>query len=127
MKQLKLKIEINESADNVFEFCLNPKNTPKWIDGIIKEKTNEWPTKLGTIYKNTSDGKVWNEYKLTEFDKGKMFVMTAKDGKYHVKYTLTPKVNNSCELEYFEWVEKGELISPFNIQILQKLKELIEK
>jgi len=82
--------------------------------------------KLGSVYKNTGDGKKWNGYVLTEFEKDKMFIMTAGDGNYHVRYTLTPVDDDSCELEYFEWVDKGELAEPFTINYLQKLKEIIE-
>jgi len=126
VKQLKLIIQIDKSAREVFEFCLNPQNTPKWIDGILEEKTNEWPVKLGSVYRNTGDGEKWNEYTLTKFEEHKMFVMTAKDGNYNVKYTITPLGDNSCELEYFEWMEKGELESPFTIEPLQKLKQIVE-
>lgn len=126
MKQIKLKIQINKSAREVFEFCLNPNNTPKWIDGIMEEKTNEWPVKLGSVYKNTGDGKSWDEYTLTKFKKFDTFTLSAKDNNYHVKYTLTPIGGNACELEYFEWVEKGELENPFTMQQLQKLKEILE-
>ena len=126
MRQVKLKIQINRSASTVFEFCMNPKNTPKWVDSIIEEKTNEQPVKLGSVYKNTSDGKKWNEYTLTEFEKDKMFTMTAKDGNYKVKYTITPLNDNSCELEYYEWTKKGDLETPFTIKPLQKLKKLTE-
>ncbi len=127
MKELKLKIKIDKSASAVFEFTTNPKNTPLWVSSIIKEETNEWPVKLGTIYRNTSDGKKWNEYVMTEFEKDKMFTMSMKCGNYHVKYTFTPSSDNSCELEYFEWVDEAELEEPFTIEILQKLKEVMEE
>lgn len=126
MKDVKLTITINRSAHEVFDFALNPENTPKWIDGIVKEQINETPTKLGTIYKNQNrDGK-WNEYEITAYKPGTMFVMSRKDGSYHVKYTLTPLDDNRCELEYYEWADSGDLDEPFTQEILQKLKDVIE-
>lgn len=126
MLEKKLTIRINKSADFVFDFTLNPKNTPKWINSIVQEETNEWPPKKGTIYRNKNIEGKWNEYKLTEFESNKMFTMTSKDGNYHVRYKFTPVDKNSCELEYFEWVDEGVLEEPFTLSILKKLKAEIE-
>lgn len=52
MKHKKLTITIDKPSSEVFEFTADPKNTPKWIDGIIIEETNETLPKLGTIYRN---------------------------------------------------------------------------
>lgn len=126
MKDVRLAIVIDRPAHRVFDFALNPENTPKWIDGIVKEQTNESPTKLGTIYKNQDLNGNWNEYEITSYEPGSMFVMSKKDGNYHVKYTLKPLGDNQCELEYYEWVDSGDLDEPFTQEILQKFKDVIE-
>lgn len=126
MKDVKLTVTINRASHEVFDFSLNPKNTPKWIDGIVKEQTNESPTKLGTVYKNQGNDGSWNEYEITAYEPSIMFVMSKKDGNYHVKYTLKPLGDNQCELEYYEWVDSGDLDEPFTQDILQKLKDVIE-
>src|SRR5438874_1842480 len=98
MKDLRLTIEINRPAKEVFDFTLNPKNTPKWIDFITEEKTDDWPPKLGTTYRNRgSENSEWSEYELTEYDPGKAFTLSEKDGSYHVRYSFTPITPSSAE------------------------------
>ena len=124
MKELKLNITIDKPAHEVFDFCVNPENTPRWIDSIVKEETNEWPSRLGTIYKNTSGNGEWAEYKMTEFEEGKKFTMSRVSPPYHVRYMLTEH-DGKTDLEYYEWVESGEL-GPFPIEALHKLKSVME-
>ena len=71
MKEKILTITINKPAAEVFSFCLNPKNTPFWVDSIVKEETNEQPTKLGTIYRNVNQAGKWSEYKVIGFEQNK--------------------------------------------------------
>lgn len=127
MKKLRLKIVIDKSASEIFEFTTNPKNTSLWVPGIVKEVTNEWPVKVGSIYKNTSDGINWSEYVVSKFQQDKIFVFDKIGGTYHVQYTFKPLSDDKTELEYYEWVDDGELEEPFTIDILKKLKDIIEQ
>lgn len=130
VKDIKLAITINRPAHEAFDFTLNPENTPKWIDGIVKEQANETPIKLGTIYKNQDQEGNWREFEITAYKPGMMFEMTKKDDNHHVKYTFKPLNNNQCELEYFVWADGNELTGAFTQEtiqkILHKLKNIIE-
>lgn len=127
MKDKRLTIVINKPVSKVFAFTTNPENTAKWIDGIAIEETNETPPKLGTIYRNRGQSGNWNEYEMTEFEKDKSFVLSRKNGDYHVRYTFTATGDNNCDLEYYEWVDEGELDDTFSQEVLEKLKSLMEQ
>lgn len=126
MKDLKLIIQINKPINTVFDFVIDPNNTNKWVKSIMTEETNEWPVKIGTIYKNMGIDGVWSEYELVEFIENKMFLMSKKNSSYHVKYTLTPIEENITELEYYEWVDSGNLDEPFTHDVLETLKTVLE-
>ena len=127
MKDKRLTIVINKPLQAVFDFTLDPLNTPKWVGSIVQETRNETPTKLGTVYKNQNNKGEWSEYEVTEFEPNKVFVMSQKNGSYHVKYTFLPVSENQTELEYYEYVDNGEISQPFTQEVLQKLKVVMEQ
>ncbi len=116
---------IGAPAAKVFVFVTDPANTPKWIDFISQEKTNEWPPRLGTIYKNQNEAGEWRELEITEYVKNRMFVMSDHGSGYNVKYTLSAAGPNTTELEYYEWMDSGELDQPFTQEPLKKLKSIL--
>ena len=127
MKQNKLTITLNCSAREAFDFVLDPNNTPKWIHSLVYEEVSESSARLGTVYRNKNQAGNWGTYTITAFDRPKTFTMTAEDGNYHVRYTLISNDDQTCELEYFEWVDRGELPDPFQIKILEELKKALER
>lgn len=131
MKSVVQTILLNTAAPKAFEFALDPNNTPKWVSGVVREVTNQTPTKLGTIYKNQSKDGSWAEFEITDFESGVMFELTKKGDNIHVKYTFKPLSDGQCELVYSAWIEDGELNERFsvdNIQaILHSLKGVIER
>ncbi len=120
-------IRINKSAEEVFDFTMNPANTHLWIDGVSKETADEYPPNVGTNYRNWDHAGEMNEYKVTQFDRPKTFQLDATQKDYKVRYTFTPISVNETELEYFEWSESNKLHSPFMQEILEKLKEVVER
>jgi len=127
VKDNKLRIIINRSAQAIFDYTLNPENTPKWIDGIESEETNEWPVKIGSTYKNTNGKGSWNSYKVTELVDGETFTLTSTpDLNLSVKYTFTKMTDNSTKFDYHEWVEQAPLEHVFTQDALEKLKDILE-
>lgn len=127
MKSNKLAVQIGRPVDEVFDFTINPKNTPYWIESLVKEETSEWPVKVGTVYRNQNEKGEWSEYSVTEIKENEVFEMVSKDKNYHVRYSYRVVDDRICELEYYEWVDKGELEEPFNQDTLKKLKVVIER
>ncbi len=126
MKDNKLTIQINKPVQDVFAFTTNPQNTSKWIDSIVIEQINAWPIKLGSVYRNKNRKEIWSEYTVTQFKENEMFVFSKNDSPYHVKYTFTPLGDTTTKLEYYEWVDEGELEDLFSQEILEKLKSVLE-
>ncbi len=126
MNEQKLSIKINKPVKELFTFTIDPKNTPKWIDAVVTEQANEWPPKLGTIYKNQNKNGEWRELTVTAFEQDKMFVLSDKNG-FHVGYTFTELNKNTTGLEYSLWMDEGELKVTVTMEVLEKLKRKIEE
>lgn len=102
------------------------KNTHLWISSIKEEIVDEYPPKINSIYKNRGNDYDWNFYKVQEFKENKIFTLADLQENYHVRYTYKIIDSNKTEIEYFEWVKKGELNCPFTKDILRKLKSVME-
>ena len=127
MRENKVTIIINRPIEDVFKFTTNPKNTHLWIPSVQEEISDEFPPKMGTQYKNRSENSDWNFYKVIENKPFKVFTLSDLEGNYHVRYTYHKLNNNQTEMEYFEWMEDGELKNPFTQDILDNLKLVMEK
>lgn len=126
MQKNIISIIIKKSINEVFEFTTNPKNTPSWFSTIKEEVTNEHPPKIGTCYENRGDDNNWSVYKVSEFEKNRLFVLSDLNKNYNVKYLYTAIGNNETKMEYQEWMNDGELKNPASEMILQKLKSVME-
>lgn len=126
MKEIKLTIQINKPVSDVFVFTLDPKNTPLYVNSILEEETNEWPVKLGTIYRNRRDNSEWSEYEVIEFKENETFTLQKKDGSLLVRYAFKPIRNNKTEFEYYV-KSNTEFDEHFIKGIVEKLKTVIEE
>lgn len=125
MREITYTVQIKCPIAEVFAFTLNPTNTPKWVDSIAFEETNEWPVRVGSIYRSKSKTGEWSELILTAFEENKMFSMTKKDSNYHVTYIFTSIHPDKTELKYV-WVDNGELEETIIQTLVNKLKRVIE-
>jgi hypothetical protein len=126
MHQNILSVEINKPVAEIFNFCLNPENTPLWVDSITYEEIDTPTPVLGTHYKNQSKGGAWNEYEVVEFIPNTLFTFKQVNGLYSVRYDFDELSNGASKLTYTEWVTEGEIENPFDMIPLQKLKTIIE-
>ncbi|MFA5829621.1 MAG: hypothetical protein WC843_03950 [Candidatus Gracilibacteria bacterium] len=125
MNQSKLSIIINKSLAEVFEFVINPNNTPLWFDSIVKEVA-DLPIAMGTKYVNFNAAGQKGEYLVSKFEPDAIFQLDSVDSGYKVRYTLKAISKNETELEYLEWVDFGDLEAPCAINVLQGLKNVLE-
>lgn len=123
MKQNKLTILIDKPAQDVYAFYIDPKNTPLWLPFVAEETTNIWPVKVGTVYRNINKSGKVTLYTVTSLKENEMFELA--DGHYHVRYSQKIIDTEHSELEYFEWMEAGELEEPFTMDLLLNLKKVL--
>ena len=127
MKDLKLNITINKPVEEVFAFATNSSNISLWYPTIKEEIPSEVKWKLGTRIKNRGDDvNDWGYYEITEFETNKKFTLSEIGNPYHVRYTFL-SIGNSTNLEYYEWVDSGEISEPASIENLELLKKCLEE
>lgn len=126
MKDNRIKIQINRPVSEVYAFTLDPKNTPSWIDGSAKEEASEWPPKVGTVYENTGKNGSILTFIMTELVLNDHFSMKDEVGNYHCIFSFRELENNTSEFEWHEWMENGELENPMTMEVLEKLKSVLE-
>ena len=124
MKEIKQTIIINRPVEEVFAFTTNPANTPKWVDAIAVEQTNEWPVKIGTIYRSQNHVGEWSELELIGVEANRMFTLRLPDGG-RVSYNFSASGADATRLDY-TWASDGRLDASFLDKILTKLKVVIE-
>ena len=126
MKTNQLTIHINKPVNQVFAFTITPPNSTKWIPNIIKEETDQWPIRVGTVYKLQDKSGSYSQVTVVSIEENQHIEWISADHIYHCRYTYQPINENATELEYSEWVNQGKIESPFTTEVLVKLKSVIE-
>ena len=126
MKNNRINIIVYKPVNVVFDFTITPDNTPKWIRHVCVEETNEWPVKIGTVYRNKGKAGSWSKYIVENIKDNELFELADSDSGYHVRCTYTPIDSGTTKMEYYEWVDEGDLKEPFTPEILDELRKAIE-
>lgn len=127
MKENKLTIRVHKPVHELFLFTITTPNSTRWIPSIVKEETNEWPVRIGTIYTLATKDRSSSNVTVSDIKEDTLVEWVSEDNNYHCRYTFSPIDKDSSELEYFEWMDRGELIEPFVLETLKKLKSVLEK
>jgi uncharacterized protein YndB with AHSA1/START domain len=119
--QRRFTVSLSRSADEVFDFVVNPANTPRWIDSVAFEQVDEWPARVGTKYRSRDHAGEWAELSVVAFERGRIFELAGQGGQV-VTYTLRELPGGACELEYVERDDDGS----FTPETLMTLKSVLE-
>ena len=92
----------------------------------MAEETDELPIRVGTVYTLRDTSGTVSEYTIVAMEKDKFVEWGSKDRNYHVRYIFTPVDANTTDFEYYEWVDHGDILDPFTLETLAKLKKAIE-
>jgi uncharacterized protein YndB with AHSA1/START domain len=120
-----LSVIVDRPVPKVFEFATNPKCTPLWVDGIVREERSEDPMRLGTKYWNVNKQGKWTSYSIVAFEENRV-IEFEMDGQYHCRYTFEELPDGKTKLTYSEWATEGKLTDPFQQSALNRFKEVIE-
>jgi uncharacterized protein YndB with AHSA1/START domain len=124
MSENILIVTINKPIAEVFEFCITPPKAKLWVPDVINETTNEYPIKIGTVYTEYKNDNIFFNIIVTDYKENDYIEWKTEDGNYHVRYTFTSIEQNTTQLKY---VETGNVDKPFTQDVLEKLKQVIEK
>lgn len=121
MSEIRTSITINRPAHDIFEFTLDPDNTPKWVPSVVREIANERPARLGTVYRNQDAQGDWTEFEIAAIEPDSRFVMSKQGDDIHVIYDLRPLGDDRCELVYSVRSENDQLGERFTPQVLHDI------
>jgi uncharacterized membrane protein len=79
--QIKVKVEINAAAEDVFDYVVELSNNPEWQSGVEStERTSELPIEVGTRWTQTLDNGTTVEYVATALQPGKSITVQTESG-----------------------------------------------
>lgn len=126
MKNNHLTVKIDRPISEVFNFAITPPNSTRWILGVVKEETTEWPVRVGTIYRLQDEGGNISEVTVVDIKENEKVEWVSSDRNYHCCYQLRSLGQDATELKYSEWVGRGEIKGPFTQKVLERFKKVLE-
>ena len=122
MKTNEIRITIESPPEKVFEYTIEPKNTPLWIDSARIETVDTEQINLGTNYINN-----YGVLTVTDYDRNKFFELINQKTGYVCSYSYRKVNDNETELIYFEYMQdESKLADPMKQESFHKLKEILE-
>jgi len=123
MQTNEIRIAINVPVQEVFEYTLDPKNTPQWVPDCIEMHTDTEQIGVGTKYINEHVAR-----EVTDYAQNQFLELSDVDGVYVCSYSFRKIDEGSTELIFFELNEDGsKLEPPMEERFFQNLKKVLEK
>lgn len=112
----------------VFRFCLDPRNTPKWIPSVLEERSSNAIVSIGTVFSQRvedGNGESSNAVVVTGLVENERLDFHAVNSAYACYYRFEP-VAGGTRLSYVEEAGLDEKLVPLPESCFRSLKELIE-
>ncbi|OGM31971.1 hypothetical protein A2803_02685 [Candidatus Woesebacteria bacterium RIFCSPHIGHO2_01_FULL_44_21] len=126
MKSNRLTAQIIKPIAEVFAFTIEPKNASRWMPDVVAGDRSDWQLKAGSTYRLQYKNGEWKDFDVVDSDLNKIFELQSRDGNYHIRYSFKPINSFKTDMEFFEWVDDGDIEVPLTNQILTKLRMAIE-
>lgn len=118
----EIRVRINLPREKVFEYTLEPKNTPEWVIDAVEMETDTAQIGIATRYSN--------EYicrEVSDYEKNVFIELTDLDGNYSCSYSFRKVDEETTELTFFESHSDGsDLEYPLDKKSFERLKEILE-
>lgn len=119
----EIRIIIAKPREEVFEFVLEPNNTPSWCSHIDEESVDTEQIGLGTRYTNN-----FGELEVTDYERNVYFELSEIGTEYQCSYSFHKIDDNITEIVYFEGMLDGTpLDEAMETENFDRLKEILEK
>lgn len=129
MNKNAVTIEIARPVEVVFEFTVDPTNTPKWIESIVVERRSDKVVAVGTTYANVSKGKSRETiYEVIAYEPNRLFQLRRVGSDYVCTY-IFEAINQgyATKLTYTEEVGSDQkLVDPLGAETFENLKAILE-
>ncbi len=122
MKTNEIRIVISKPQREVFEYTLEPKNMPHWIEFLDEQGVDTEQIGMGTRYMNHL-----GNFTVIDYERDKFMEIEDKSQYFKASFSFRKIDDEQTEIVYFESKYNGEdLSNPLKKEYFENLKELIE-